>query len=147
MYPKINQAQNLAVMRRLIILLFCLLPLLIFAQSDKATCKRILREADALVNKKNPNFRLAIRKYNAVKTCDPTLSKLVDNKIIRVFEKIERQRIQAEREKKQALAAENQVKVALKEISLEKTRIDKEKEAVLKAKQKSDAFLYDSFGQ
>jgi len=59
----------------------------ITAQSDCRSCECLLEKADQLATKVT-QMELAIKKYNAVKTCDPSLTEKVDKKIIDVFQKI-----------------------------------------------------------
>lgn len=118
------------------LVLFCLYPLLIFAQSDNETCNRILRDADALITKKN--FRLALRKYNAVKICDPILTNVVDKRIVRVFEKMEQQRLWNERAKLKAQATEAQTQAALEMVKKEKARAEESVQLLIDAKNEAD---------
>ncbi len=64
------------------------------AQAPTRESKRMLDEANNAFNQ--DNYRLAIRKFNAVKICDPSQAADMDKRVLAVFDKIEKKRIEAE---------------------------------------------------
>lgn len=79
---------------RIWLLYFFLLPALLPAQRD-ALCNfdTLIAEGQAAVAGKNPNYGLALKKFNSARRCDPTQGQLVDAKIEEVFAGIQKQKV------------------------------------------------------
>jgi Leucine-rich repeat (LRR) protein len=76
-------------------LLFTLLFLLASAAALRAqACNfdNLMREGKAFLDKKKPEYRRALYKFNAARTCDPNQSAVVDKEVDRLFGMIEGER-------------------------------------------------------
>ncbi len=101
---------------------FCYLMLSLFAavayaQTDYSLCDRMYRDAQAAENQAKPDYLDVIRKYTAVKKCNPNMEGNVDSHILAVFKKIETLRDVADRNRILAVIKANEARESAKKAS------------------------------
>lgn len=97
----------------------------------------LMAEGKALFEKQN--FRAALKKFNAARTCDASQSKAVDEAISRLFDAIEQQRGEAKAQRDEAQKQRKRAEAALKQAEIEKQRTQVQ---IAKNKKLIDAFYF-----
>ena len=114
-------------MKQFFILLFTFLVWLpTQAQAPCTDYASLLKEANDFLNAEN--YGKAIRLFQAAKVCNPKAGEMIDEKIIEVFNQIEKQREQAIKDRNNAKKAKEEVLIALNKVEEEKKRVVDEKE-------------------
>lgn len=95
-----------------LLLFICLLfPCLVSAQNcDLARYRQLLREADEAAFGKKPDYQLAVNKLLSAKTCWPDSEAVVNVRLFRVFEEVNRQRELAVKNEREAKRQQRQSK-------------------------------------
>lgn len=103
---------------RTLLLTLCLLLAAGFLHAQKEChYATLMAEGKALFEKQN--FRAALKKFNAARTCDASQSKAVDEAISRLFDAIERQRDEAKAQRDEAQKQRKRAEAALKQAEIE----------------------------
>jgi len=123
---------------RILLLTICLL-LTAGALSAQKECHfaTLMAEGKALFEKQN--FRAALKKFNAARTCDAAQSKAVDEAISRLFDAVEKQRDEAKAQRDEARTQRKRAEAALKQAEVEKQRAEIQ---IAKNKKLIDAFYF-----
>lgn len=75
--------------KNLILSLFLLLISATILPAQACDFDQLIREGRAFLDKKKPEYRRALSKFNASRTCDPSKSAAVDKEVGRLFSMIE----------------------------------------------------------
>jgi hypothetical protein len=92
--------------KNLIFSLFLLLVSVTTLPAQACDFDQLMREGRAFLDKKKPEYRRALSKFNASRTCDPSKSAEVDKEVGRLFSMIEAERDKAVKLEKEARAAQ-----------------------------------------
>jgi Leucine-rich repeat (LRR) protein len=124
-------------MRILLLTIFLLLTAGALSAQKECHFATLMAEGKALFEKQN--FRAALKKFNAARTCDASQSKAVDEAISRLFDAIERQRDEAKAQRDEAQKQRKRAEAALKQAEIEKQRTQVQ---IAKNKKLIDAFYF-----
>ncbi len=121
------------------LLLICSLLLAAGALQAQKECNyaKLMAEGNAFFKKQN--FRAALKKFNAARTCDASQSKAVDDAINRLFDSIEAQRDEAKAQRDEAQKQRKRAEAAQKLAENEKQRADAQ---IVKNQRLIDAFYF-----
>lgn len=124
-------------MRILLLTIFLLLTAGALHAQKECHFATLMAEGKALFEKQN--FRAALKKFNAARTCDASQSKAVDEAISRLFDAIEQQRDEAKAQRDEAQKQRKRAEAALKQAEIEKQRTQVQ---IAKNKKLIDAFYF-----
>jgi hypothetical protein len=119
MIPLSHRKSNDSFFRFLLLVALCCCVTSLSAQNPSRAAEtpcteytRLIIDAEQAVEKQE--YGLAIRKYNAAKVCNPSLSLKINQQILEVFDRIDEQRLAAERNARLAKEAEREAQLQAK---------------------------------
>lgn len=111
-------------------LLIFLLPWLCAAQDcTLARYRQLLREADEAAFGKKPDYQLAVNKLLSAQTCQPDSEAVVDLRLVKVFEEVNRQKELAIRNEREAKKQEGLAKKSAEEANMQRKRAEAQRDS------------------